>query len=121
MNSINGNIIEYLHLWAKENEDKKVFPQTSDEETSYYITRNSEQSYIQEYAFENMQELAGNLKKYSGLSEKSQLLKEMTVAICENRYKGYFESYEDKREGKYGEETVRADEEKELPDFIYIF
>ncbi|MCM1233055.1 MAG: hypothetical protein NC489_23270 [Ruminococcus flavefaciens] len=121
MNLINGNIREYLSLWAKENEDANVFPKISDEVTSYYITRNSKQSYIKEYAFENMQELASELERYSGLPEKSQLLKKMTVAICENRYKSYFEGYGNEGERKYDEGIVRGDEEKELPDFIYIF
>jgi hypothetical protein len=116
MSLINEDIIEELSIWAKKNEDKNVFPQILEKEDSYYMNRESEETYIMEYSFNTLQELKNSLIKYSGLSEYADILKIMTVAICQEKFRGM-------NEIPYNIELEEKEDDKksELPEFVYVF
>ena len=112
-------VIKEFQAWAKENKDNTVFPEISIEEDSYYSNRNSEETYMMEYSFQNMAGLKEVLGRYSRLSTDTQMLKGLTVEICQHRFKKNPEIYRnvDNREKK---EAV-YDSPKTLPEFVYVF
>lgn len=117
MSSISENtIIEFL-TWAGKNENKHVFPEIAKEEATYFINRD-EEDYMMEYSFKNMQELQEMLRKYSGLSTDLQMLKKVTVSICQNRYEcelsdGGNEDITSLKKSNQGKSM--------LPEYIYVF
>lgn len=117
MSLINEKVIEEFAEWAKENEDRKIFPEISENENSYYIDRKSEDTYMTEYSFKTVAELKKELEKYSGLPADSQILKKLTVEICQNRFRSKLEMNVD---NKMQSEKVN-DGKKTLPEFIYVF
>lgn len=131
MNSINEKVKGEFLEWAKNNEDKEAFPRISKEKDSYYINRNSEETYMMEYSFKTIAELREALEKYSGLADEQQMLKRMAVEVCRNRFKSASEMDNDKINLQIipkapnaideGKEKKEFDGEKVLPEFIYIF
>lgn len=85
MSLISESIIDDFQIWAKENEDKSIFPKIHKEERSYYTNRNPEEAYLVEYSFRDMAELKKILEEYSDLSVDSQILLKLIVGICKNR------------------------------------
>ena len=112
-------VIEEFQTWAKKNKDNTVFSEISKEEDSYYSNKNSEETYLIDYSFQNMAELKEALVKYSGLLADSQILKCMTVEICQHRFEKNLKMHKnvDNREKK--EEVY--DSQKILPEFVYVF
>lgn len=104
--------------WAKENEDKNIFPEISDEVDSYYKKRNSETTYMMEYSFKTVAELEKALVEYNGLSSDAQILKMLAIEICENRYVVRREKCGEEDLGKVLDEGAQG---TELPEFVYIF
>lgn len=119
MSLISEKVIEELSRWAEKNENVSIFPEISESESSYYIDKNAEDDYLIEYAFLNMEELKEELKKHSGLSIESQLLKKLVIEICQNRYIGRSDIYEGKGNGQEAA-SIRSGE-KVLPEYIYVF
>lgn len=113
---VNMSLID--ETWAKENEDKHIFPEISDEADSYYKKRNSETTYMMEYFFKTVAELEKALVEYSGVSSDGQILKMLAIEICENRYVTGQEKCVKKEPGKVLEEDTQG---TELPEFVYIF
>lgn len=116
---LSENVIEEFFAWAKENKDNNIFSEISEEEDSYYINRNSEETYLMEYSFQNMAWLKEALEECSGLSADSQMLKNMTVEICQKK----FESNPEIREHLVSEKKEEKVQEskKTLPEFVYVF
>lgn len=119
MNSINEKAIEDLLVWAKEREDRHVFPEISKEETSYYINRESEETYIMEYSFKALAELRYGLEKNSGLATEPELLKKLTIEICQNRYLPKLRV--NANQENFSGDSERNDERQDLPEYVYAF
>lgn len=118
MSLIDKKVIEEFSTWAEKNGDKHIFPEICKEEGSYYIDRNSEETYMMDYSFETVVELKELLMKYGGLAEESQMLNNLTVEIYKNRYiRSSVINVDDVGNRK----EVSIDEEKKLPEFIYVF
>lgn len=118
MSLIDESIIDKLSKWAELNEDTTVFPTINDDEDSYYANRVSDQTYIMEYAFKTLQELKEGLNKFSGLSDdNSEILKIMTVEVCQERFRGKIEE----SDVDTGEVKDSENKKSELPEFIYMF
>ncbi len=119
MSLINEKILQELLIWAEENEDKRVFYAISDEEKSYFTDRDSEETYIMEYSFRTLAELKHNLEKYSNLLEDPELLKKMTIEICQDRFKRELRMHE--FSGKTNIDDRKEEKEKTLPEYVYAF
>lgn len=117
MSLINEAVMEKFSVWAAENEDKDIFPSISHAEESYYIDRRSDETYMIEYSFQTLAELKKALEQYSGLSDNEQILKMMTIEICQNM----FRSESVNHEAEETEEPKRSKDNKTLPEFIYVF
>lgn len=104
--------------WAKENEDKHIFPGISDEADSYYKKRNSETTYMMEYSFRTVAELEKALLDYSGVSSDARILKMLAIEICENRYMAGQEKCGQEDSNIVLEQDIQG---TELPEFVYIF
>jgi hypothetical protein len=116
MSLIDKDFIDELSTWAEKNEDKTVFPQIDDNVDSYYINRDSEQTYIMEYSFKTLQELKECLIEISGLPSDSEILKLMTVGVCQERFRGKSEILSNKSQ------TVKVDNShQDLPEYVYVF
>lgn len=85
MNLTKGEIIRDYVIWAERNEDKTIYSDISKEEESYYIDRESSETYMMEYSFKTMMELKHLLEEFSGLSDPS-IVRKLTIDICQNRY-----------------------------------
>ncbi len=115
MNSISEKTIEEFAIWAKKNEDKNIFPLISADEDSYYIKRESDDTYIMKYSIETLMELRQALEVHGGLSDSPEMLKMLTVEVCQDRYKSTLRANkEDKRKKAYKGE-------KALPEYVYVF
>lgn len=119
MSLINENVMKKFSEWAEENEDKSVFPVISEGEETYYIDRDSEETYMMEYSFRTLAELKKALEEYSGLSANPQMLKMMTIEVCRDRYRSELNIY--KEEDNSQERKAAQDSEKTLPEFVYVF
>lgn len=119
MSLINEKIMKKFSEWAEENADENVFPVISKEGESYFIERNSEETYMMEYSFRTLAELKKVLEEYSGLSADPVMLKMMTIEICQDRYKSELNTYTG--EDNDQEEKKAQDSEKTLPEFVYVF
>lgn len=119
MSLINEAAMEKFSVWAAENEDKDIFPSISQSEESYYIDRSSDETYMMEYSFQTLAELKKGLEQYSGLSDDEQILKMMTIEICQNMFRR--ESANNKAEATEDGESKRSKDNKTLPEFIYVF
>lgn len=119
MSLIDEKMMQILLEWAKENEDRNIFPMISGEDDSYYIDRNSEETYMMEYSFETMAELKKVLEEYSGLSESPELLKMITIETCKNRAGKSMKAYGRRDDGR--EKKSEQDDKATLPEFIYVF
>lgn len=86
MSLISEKIIDDFALWAEEHENKEIFPAISQEESSYYIERNIERTYIMEYNFQDMSAIRKALEDYSGLASEAYILKKLTIELCQSRY-----------------------------------
>lgn len=116
MNWIDDSLMNEMIAWAENNEDRSVFSEICEDVPSYYIDRQSKETYLIEYSFKTMAELKEALERYSGLSENSDILNKIVYAICQNRYRGEWEISDAKPE----QESANDDQEK-LPEFIYVF
>ena len=120
MSLTNAKMKEDLSEWAEQNKDKTVFPEISEEETSYYIDRNSEETYMMEYSLDDLQSLRNNLEKYPELSSDLNLLKNLTIGISRNRVQREPEKHGDPNSDHLEENTVTHDE-RTLPEYVYVF
>lgn len=116
MNLISEEMMDAFSAWAEENEDKHIFSEISKGEASYYINRDSEKTYMMEYSPQTVSEIKKALEEYSGISDPN-MLKRMTVAICQSRFKGGQEVYEDVGQMR----RKKQSDGRALPEFIYIF
>ena len=116
MSLISEEVIDDFLLWAEEHEDKGIFPTISGMETSYYIDRDTEKTYIMEYWFENMMSILRALEEYAGLKSESYILKRMTIELCQNRYVS-------KEYGGIDRQFIERGQEMQgmLPEFRYEF
>lgn len=119
MSLINDKIIKELSKWAEINANNHIFPKASYTDASYYLSRDSEETYMMEYSFKTEEEIKNALERYCGLESEPQLLKELTIAICQNRYKARLG--EDLIETDANQETKSEDSEAKLPEYIYVF
>ena len=118
MSLIDEKVLEDFSIWAEEKENKHIFPATSQKETTYFIERESEETYMMEYSFKTLKELQSGLEKYGGLSSDLQTLRMLVVGICQDRYKtslkmnhgqdGYFENLNESTTGT-------------ISDYVYAF
>lgn len=120
MNLIDEKILEKLSLWAEKNADKNVFREVLNDDVSYFINRDSEETYMIEYSPETEIEVKEYLDKYTGQSLEQEILKDLTIAICQNKYRAtklddYVNSI------KNNQSTKDSDDKKMLPEFIYVF
>lgn len=115
MSLISENIMEEFSAWAEKSEDKSIFPMISKEEDSYYIDRETEETYMMEYSFETMAELKNLINAYSGLADDPQMLRKLVVEIMQNRFKSQLEMQESLKSNK------TQDDNKNLPEFVYVF
>lgn len=118
MNLIEEEVVKVFSVWAGMNEDKYIFPAINKEQTSYYINRESEETYIMDYSFESVAELRDLIANYCGLSEESQILNKLTLEIYKNRFRGKLVS--DVGDVKNDTKEVQS-EQVELPEFVYVF
>ncbi len=115
MNLISEKVIEELTIWAEKNEDKNIFSRISADEDSYYIKRELDDTYIMKYSMGTLSELKQMLEKYSGLSDNPEMLKMLTVEVCQDRYQSPLRvNREDKRKKTHKNE-------KTLPEYVYVF
>lgn len=118
MNLISGQFVNDFSEWAAENEDKSAFPSISEGTDSYYISRNSEETYMMEYSFENVSAFKTALEKYSRSSMDPRLVNKMIVAMYQNRFTG------DQNINTPNEQEAKrnpVDGKGELPEYIYVF
>ena len=118
MNLIEKKVRGEFATWAQENENKDIFPKISQEESSYYIDRSGDETYLMEYSVPNIAQLKADLERYSGLSEDTELSKKLAIAICQYRFCG-----EERKQ--HGDESVfpkpmAVDADKTLPEYIYV-
>lgn len=119
MNLIKEEFLSRFSEWAAENENTSVYPKINPQKESYYIDRNSDETYMMEYSINTLHDLREALYKYSGLSEESEMLKMITTEMCRNRY------------GAITGEAVNSDDDfqnqsfqdnnETLPEYIYVF
>ncbi len=119
MSLINEKVMQEFAVWAETNEDKNIFPAIAGEEESYYIKRDSEETYMIEYSFRTLAELKKALEEHSGLSTDPEMLKMLTIEICQDRYKSELNIH--KEDDKSKERKRVQDSEKTLPEFVYVF
>lgn len=118
MSLISEKIIEDISVWAKDNENKNIFPYISEDEKTYYVDKDSEETYMMEYSIRTLEELRKALATYGGLSEETWMLKKMTLEICRLRPRNKEVSKD--KESSLNEMRVKNEEET-LPEFIYVF
>lgn len=118
MSLISDQFLDDLLEWAKENENRDVFPLISEQESSYYICHNTEETYMMEYSFESAIALKAALEKYSRKPMDVQMLNKMIIAAYQNRYTAARDESVSERQ----EEKLNSDDGKsELPEYIYAF
>lgn len=108
---------EGFYAWACENEDRNIYPEMSKDVDSYFEDRTSEETYIMEYPFKTMEGLRCGLERYSGLSEDPEMLKKLTITICEERYRRKTAGARDQSVPDDKDDQTKAG----LPDFVYVF
>ena len=104
MSLVSENVVEELFIWARQNEDKHVFPEVNRETASYYIERTLEETYLREYTVDTLLDLKAFLEAYSGLPADSPILKQLLFEISRQRRK-----------------PQRQDNKKRLPEHRYVF
>lgn len=118
MNLINDQFVNDFSEWAEENEDKSAFPSISERTDSYYISRNSEETYMMEYSFETVAAFKTALERYSRSSMDTWLVNKMIVAMYQNRFtSGQNKNIPDEQK----EKLSPVDGKSELPEYIYVF
>lgn len=115
MSLTSEKVKEAFLVWAQENEDKRIFPEICQKDQSYYINRNSEETYMIEYSFKTIAELKKLLECYSRLAEDSEMLKSLTIAICQERYRSEL----DKNIKSLGKNNELYNGDKVLPEYVY--
>lgn len=115
MSLINDDIIKSLSAWAEKNEDKRSFLHIEQDEKTYYKDRASDETYIMEYSIKTIADVRLALEKYGGLSEAPQMLENMAIGLCQNRYR------QNRSVSESVERNKNEDVNKILPDFIYSF
>ncbi len=119
MNLISEKEAAFFSSWAKEKKDEKCFAEIEKEKSSYYIDRDSEETYIMEYSFRNMEELKKLLRQYGTPDQEPELLKALTIAICRNGPGSVQSSMNCGK--KQGQGCLAEDKEKILPEYTYVF
>ncbi len=115
MSSIKTIGIETLAEWAERNEDKNVFPLISKSLSTYYVNRDLGRPYMIDFSFQNIEELKALLEQYSELKMDTELLRMISIAICQNRYQSAIEFADDQQVG------AKDDHMKKLPEYLYVF
>lgn len=114
--------IEEFQEWAKEHKNDNIFSQISQEETSYYSNKSSEEIYLMEYLFQDMVWLKEALGEYSGLSVDPQMLKRVIVEMCRSRCCSELKANEnEKNKEERIEKNIMQEDGRELPQYIYVF
>ena len=109
---------EVFSKWAERNEDNGVFANIVSDISSYYVNRNSKETYIMQYMPANLMELSDNIKEYSGLSADSPMFRTLVVEICTNMRRGGQQEPGRTRVEKNEELQIN---EHTLPEHIYFF
>lgn len=117
--SLTRSAIEKILLWAAVNEEKDSFSTVFQEMDSYYIDRQSDETYIMEYSIKTIAELKNALIKYSGMSPNSEILKIITTQICQDRYRREWTLTTNDKTDRIEKEAI--DGKQQLPDYIYVF
>lgn len=118
MNLISGQFVNDISEWAEENEDKSAFPSICERTDSYYISHNSEETYMMEYSFETVAAFKKALERYSRSSMDARLIDKMIVAMYQNRFTGV---QNENIPGEQEEKWNPADGKGQLPEYIYVF
>lgn len=109
MSLINEKDMEEFSAWAVKNVNKDIFPKISKEE-SYYIDRDSEETYMMEYSFSTMPELRGILERYIGLGNNAEMLRKLIIMMYQNKF-----------QNKIERNNTGINSDKDLPEYIYVF
>lgn len=102
-----------------EKSEKYAFSECSEEISSYYVSRNLEETYMMEYSFENVETLKNALETYGGMQGEAHVSDELIVEVCQNKYKNQLRI--DAKEDHYQQEKDMHDNERILPEHIYVF
>lgn len=121
MNLISEEFTELISMWAQTNSDKNIFPDRSENQTTYYINREDEDSYIMEYSFKTLPELKEAICKYSGLQAEDELFKRIVIEICQLKCESEYEEHNHNMVGLMRERDAVLSEDKALPEYIYVF
>ncbi len=109
MRSINENEINRLKIWAAEENSGKGFDNAEPVDLdSFWKDRESEATYIKEYAFVNVLEFETLCTEILGHELSEQIKKTIFVAVMKNA----FRQRDEKEENQDGEK---------LPEYIYMF
>lgn len=119
MNLIKEEVFKRFSEWAAENENKSVYSEINSHKESYYIDRNSDETYMMEYSINTLHDLRDALYKYSGLSADYEMLKMVTTEMCRNRYKAVTGEAVNK-EDNFRNQSFQNNQET-LPEYIYVF
>lgn len=119
MSLINGKKIKEFSTWAKENEDKEIYPRIDKDCSSYFIERKLHDTYMMEYSIYTIEELKEALGKYCGLFTDPEMLKRLTIEICQNKFVRKDADFSGITEEKSGD--VDRNEGNAVRDFIYLF
>lgn len=116
MSLINDKIIDDIFAWAENSEDRHIYPAISDEKSSYYVNKISEETYMIEYSGKTLEQIKKALVKYSGLSEDDEILKKIIMIICQCRY-----MRKEKHSKNIDKQRLIEEEKEIIPNFIYNF
>lgn len=119
MSLIREKVTDDFLAWAGTHADKDIFPAISAEENSYYMDRDTDQTYIMEYSFQDMFALREALEEYSDLKSDPCMLKRMTIELFQNRYVSPDDMNRDV--GSQSSTGKKQEEQKSLPEFRYEF
>lgn len=108
MRSINDNEINRLKIWAAEESNGSFDRAESDALDSFWKNRESDSTYIKEYAFTNVPEFEALCTDILGHELNGQIKKVISVAVMKNAPRPKREK-EDKQE------------DEKLPEYIYVF
>ncbi len=114
MHSIDIKEKKLLQEWAAANRDEQVFEQRSSSSMdSYFLTRNSEETYIMPYKFKTIPEFQERIKEVCGAEIDPQRQKLLAITAFKCRAVAEEKSHEEQKK----ENTNKG----KLPEFTYAF
>lgn len=109
MNSTDKHELDLLSEWASRNENKHIFLAASNEdEDSFWMTRENEDSYIMAYDFRTLPEFEKLCLNIFGKKFDKEIQRIISVAAF-------------KHSGDYEEMQKKEKTDDRLPEHIYVF